>query len=540
MWEADAGSLRISFVSLAAEQVLGFPLSAWRAEASFFLDRVHPDDRDRVLGVLRSAAADRADERIEHRMLTADGRTVWVHTGVTVGKRPEGGAVLHGITMDITDLHLAAEEVQNRARQQAATAALGQIALAGASLRALFQQGTEAVARELRVELAAVMELSHDDRTLRLAAAHGFPEDAVGRDVVVAESGTLWAKDCAPPADVGPAATFALLSRRPVVSEDFATDRRFELLPLVREVGAASGATVAIAGDSRCYGALAAYARSRRAFTTDDVHFLESVANILAAAVERDRLLADLHDARERAERSARGREELVTILSHDLRNALGAVLLAAQLASRSAELPDKEAAVKRQLGRITRQVGSINRLLSSILDVGRIERGRLSMERAPRAPAAVAQEAIELVAPQAEDRGLSLTVQVAQDLPPILADRERMVQVLANLLGNAVKFTRQGGVTLSARAEGDEVLFSVADTGPGIPDDQLPRLFDRYWQAPSGARQGVGLGLFVAKSIVEAHGGRIWVESAGEDGSTFRFTVPIAEERTGDPPTKT
>ncbi|HYH79019.1 MAG TPA: HAMP domain-containing sensor histidine kinase, partial [Longimicrobium sp.] len=128
-----------------------------------------------------------------------------------------------------------------------------------------------------------------------------------------------------------------------------------------------------------------------------------------------------------------------------------------------------------------------------------------------------------------AAERGVVLAVDARADIPDVLADRARLLQVLGNLLGNAVKFTPDGGtVTVGAAPSGDGVGFWVADTGPGIDPAHLPRLFDRFWQAKRGDRAGLGLGLAIAKGIVDAHGGRIWAESIPGQGSTFYFTLPL------------
>jgi signal transduction histidine kinase len=131
-------------------------------------------------------------------------------------------------------------------------------------------------------------------------------------------------------------------------------------------------------------------------------------------------------------------------------------------------------------------------------------------------------------LSPLAKERGVQLSVESAGEPVNVLADKERVSQVLSNLVGNALKFTPRGGaVTVLAEGLGDLVRLSVADNGPGVPPDHLPRLFERFWQAKRVSREGTGLGLYIAKGIVEAHGGRIWAESAPGNGSTFHFTLP-------------
>jgi signal transduction histidine kinase len=152
-------------------------------------------------------------------------------------------------------------------------------------------------------------------------------------------------------------------------------------------------------------------------------------------------------------------------------------------------------------------------------------------VELAPREVDPVVREALEMCRPLTLEKGLASSGGVAPGTPPILADHHRIQQVLANLLGNAIKFSPPGGrISLRAEAAGGEVRFSVSDTGAGVPPDHHDAIFDIYWQGRRGRQMGAGLGLAIAKAIVEAHGGRIWVESELGKGSTFHFTVPAAQ----------
>jgi signal transduction histidine kinase len=177
------------------------------------------------------------------------------------------------------------------------------------------------------------------------------------------------------------------------------------------------------------------------------------------------------------------------------------------------------------------RSADRANRLIRDLLDAARIEDGKLPIEPRRADPASLIRETVELLLPQAADKPLRLEVDAPDDLPAVCADRDRTLQVLTNLVGNAVKFTPAGGRVV-ARAAADassEVRFTITDTGPGLSADELSHLFDRYWQAKKTAKLGTGLGLVIAKGIVEAHGGRIWAESEPGRGSTFHFTLPAA-----------
>jgi len=168
---------------------------------------------------------------------------------------------------------------------------------------------------------------------------------------------------------------------------------------------------------------------------------------------------------------------------------------------------------------------------VSDILDLARIEAGRLELRREPFDLVGALRGAMDRLRRLAEDRGIALTLQAAEGLPQVLADGVRMDQVFTNLLGNALKFTPRGGqITVTARQQGADLLMEIRDSGKGIPPEHLDRIFDRFYRVPlpDGERvEGTGLGLSICKAIVEEHGGRIWVESVMGQGSTFSFTLP-------------
>jgi signal transduction histidine kinase len=190
----------------------------------------------------------------------------------------------------------------------------------------------------------------------------------------------------------------------------------------------------------------------------------------------------------------------------------------------------DRRVQARRQLEVIQRSALRANRLIKDLLDVAKIQAGGLAVDAAPVDVRALVMEAMETATPLAGAAQLKVSCDVGDDLPAVASDRERVLQVFANLIGNAIKFTPKGGeIRILTSLDNTEVRFTIADTGPGIPPEHLKHVFDRYWQAKSTAKLGTGLGLSIAKGIVEAHGGRIWVESPPGSGAQFNFTLPLA-----------
>jgi signal transduction histidine kinase len=224
------------------------------------------------------------------------------------------------------------------------------------------------------------------------------------------------------------------------------------------------------------------------------------------------------------ARRAIDAREEVLKIVSHDLRNPLNTISMSAGL---MLEVTVAEEQRVQQLSMIKRAGERMNRLIQDLLDVAKLEAGRLGIEPKPMDVSQVVTEAVDMLRPLAFEKGIRLDVVVADGLPVIAADAGRALQVLSNLVGNAIKFTpADGRVTIRVEAAAGSVRFCVADTGSGIPPEQLPQIFGRFWQADRSDRRGIGLGLAIAKGIVEAHGGRIWVESRVGEGTSFYFTL--------------
>jgi signal transduction histidine kinase len=292
---------------------------------------------------------------------------------------------------------------------------------------------------------------------------------------------------------------------------------------VIRAAGIRSLALLPLVGRGRLLGVLTlAMTRPDRRLSKADLPFLEDVSQRVALGADNARLY-------HQAQQASRARDDTLAAISHDLRNGLNTVLTAVGLLSRSLP-PDSEGRRdRRHVEAIRRSAKRMNRVIGDLLDVASIEAGRLFVEPRPEAVRPIIAEALEAVRDQALEKALRVEERGNAQMR-ILCDRDRVLQVLGNLIGNAIKFTPDGGsVQVGAESFDDEVLFTVRDTGVGVPPKQLPHVFDRFWQATPKARLGSGLGLTIAKGVVEALGGRIWVESRPGEGTTFFFTLPLA-----------
>lgn len=250
------------------------------------------------------------------------------------------------------------------------------------------------------------------------------------------------------------------------------------------------------------------------------------LALLLSSFEELTRTNEALQASKMRAEAATRARDEVLATVSHDLKNPLGTIYTSSSLLL---EMPLPPDAQRRQIEIIKRTAGRMDRLIMDLLDVSRMEAGRFSVEPAPESLHSIIAESHELLDPIASAKSISLHTELTKTDVTVLADRDRVIQVMSNLIGNAIKFTPESGtITIAAQPDEGMVRLSVIDTGVGIAEENLHRIFDRFWHSGQGG--GSGLGLAIAQGIVRAHNGRIWVES-GQEGTRFHFTLPLHAE---------
>ncbi len=261
---------------------------------------------------------------------------------------------------------------------------------------------------------------------------------------------------------------------------------------------------------------------SGRRYAAADLVFAEELAHRASTAIDNARL-------HRQAQRAVRQRQDVLAVVSHDLRTPLGTIVMGTSLLTDHGDAGVPDGSDRRALELVNRAAAQMDRLINDLLDMSSIDAGHLSLEKEPHALGGLIADVFDTLRPLAARRSLRFeALAVGDGLALVTCDRWRIVQVLSNLVGNAIKFTPEGGsISLRAEARGRDVRFTVADDGPGIDGERLGHVFERYWQAKETARRGTGLGLYICKGIVEAHGGTMGVESEAGRGSTFFFTLP-------------
>ena len=285
----------------------------------------------------------------------------------------------------------------------------------------------------------------------------------------------------------------------------------------------AAGIIMPLLARGQLLGVLGLY-REKGSYDNNDIFLAEELARRGAIALDNARLY-DLVNI------GIRARDDMIGIVSHDLRNPVNAVkMLTGVMLDRRGQEP-----LPTEMGNyasVIRQAAEqMDELIQDLLDVTRVEAGKLAVTLKSVNTEEILSDILRTLAPVAAEKKIALRLNAPDDLPNVLADRERFSQAISNLVGNAVKFSQPGGeITVRVAVLDKEFLFSVSDKGQGMTAEQLSHAFDRFWQSSRTDRQGAGLGLAITKGIVDAHGGRIWAESSPGAGSTFYFTLPIAD----------
>jgi PAS domain S-box-containing protein len=420
----------------------------------------------------------------------------------------QGDAFVALALRDITRRRQAEDGLKARVRQQALVAELGRRVLTGIDLDQLMNEAVNLVRSNLPVECCNVLELLPDGRVLFQAGA-GWEEGLVGQSATEARSAV-------PAAQV-------LRTQTPVIVEDLATDARFPDAFLLRAHGIVSSLNIPLYGHERPFGVLGAHTTRHHRFTDEDIHFVQSVANVLSAAIERKWLEQRQHEHQLLRAEQMMAIGQVAAGVAHELRNPLTSIKGLVQVNLREAaahDLPAEDLAV------IEHEIRRMERTLQTFLDFARPpqpERRRLE-------PAAVVERVFALVAGRSKKQGVSL--RLTQPNAPIWleADQDQLQQLLLNLVLNALDAMPQSGaVEVEIRPPRDgQVELHVRDTGPGIAPHILPKVFETF---VSSKETGVGLGLPVSKRIAEDHGGSLSAYNLPAGGACFVLRLPAAKD---------
>jgi signal transduction histidine kinase/DNA-binding response OmpR family regulator len=445
--------------------------------------------------------------------------------------RIDGALLARAIRYGIERKRLEAERERLRERLEAEHERLRFLAEAGVVLAgSLDLEETLASVSKLAVEFLAdycVIDIVEEDGEVRrLQVAHSDP-----RKADIADQLLRFPLDRSRPHLASAALDHQQATIIRAITDDVlqSVAQSDEHLRLLRALNPISYIAVPLMARDHLLGTLL-FVSCSHSYSDGEMRLAEELARRAALAVDDARLYRHAQDV-------IRARDEVLRIVSHDLRNPLSTISMSAEILM-DEHITFTEEQKLRQLRIVLRSAERMNRLIGDLLDVSRLEAGQLSLDASYHAPERLVGEAIDLHQAQATAKALTITGEVEPQLPPVLADRDRILQVLSNLIGNAIKFTPEGGtITVSADAIGEDVVFGVRDTGPGIAPDQLSNLFRPFWQGRRGGRDGAGLGLAISKGIVEAHGGTISAESELDVGTKVYFTLNPASERraTGD-----
>jgi PAS domain S-box-containing protein len=496
----EQGTIR--FANRAAAQLLGWPADELRGRPLTIImpQRMHLAHE---AGLRRYAATHHSrimGRPIRVPALRRDGTEVDVElTLASVSLEPDRELVL-GTLRDLTDRVELERQLRVVGHMRTVTAAAAHFTSL-LDVDRVVALAAETLVSQFDAALARIWLKEPQGKTLRLRSSAGLSQRIAG-------SSRERIDIASHPFKIGLVAR----TRRPYAKNDLSGDPQFDQEWVAREgLEAATAFPLLVANDLQ--GVLVAF--FRHTIDEDLFEVLAMLAAMVATAVND----ADLYA---RAQRALRARDEVLAVVSHDLRGPLSVIEMGTNTLLRGDERREDVVLRLRRAGR------RMQVLIRDLLDVSAIEAGRLRMEPAAQAVGPLVSEALEQVRPLAEEKHIGLTADVAIPTARLVCDRGRIVQVFANLLGNAIKFTNDGGsVTVKVVEDGDTVRFGVTDTGCGISEDQLPHVFDRYWQGGRSGAGGVGLGLAIARGIVEAHHGTIHAESTRGQGSTFVFDLP-------------
>jgi PAS domain S-box-containing protein len=493
------------------EEEIGTTIDWW-------YERIHSEDREHVVISIQAALDGVGDSwSEEYRFLRGDGGYATVLDCCHIARNEQGIPFrVIGSLMDVTERTRNEEAQRFLAR---ASNLLGEQLDLDRTLAALARLTVPTLADYCLIDL---VEYRGTDGTLRrVASAHVDPT----REVVLRRDEHHALSD---DPDRHPVIR-AVLKREPVLVTECtpavlkAISHDEEHHQQLREMGLCSFIMVPLVARGKSLGVITLVSsQSARRFWPRDLLVAENLAHRAALSIEHAQLFREAQEA-------IRAREEVLGVVSHDLRNPLNVVRLSSAMMLEAAGGERRSENIE-ALERIERASAQMEEMIEDLLDMSSIEAGRFSISRRNYSVEHLIREACDLFYPLAEKKSIRLASSLSEELPEVSIDVRQILRVFSNVVGNAIKFTPEGGeILIGASARDAEVVFTVRDNGIGIDAEKLPHVFDRYWQAEDGDSRGAGLGLAIARGIVEAHGGSIRVQSGEDGGATVRFSIPTA-----------
>ena len=509
-WEWEVRSGRVVW-SPNMEEIHGREPGSFNGTFESFLEDILPEDRDGVVGTIRGALEGSGEDfDIEYQIRRADGEVRWLEARGRVFRDESGRPTrMAGVCADA--MHRKRAEEGLRFLDEASE-------LLSSSLdyeQTLRRLAGLAVPRLADWCLVNVVETGGEVRRLAIEHADPAKQALAHRYAEVFRIGPDNPPLALPAIRTGRSELQSEISEEYFLSRTHSPEQR----EMLRQLGVRSAMVVPLRVREEVLGALTLVTGdSGRRLGPEDLAIAEELARRAALAVENARLYRQ-------AQQAIRGRDRVFAMVSHDLRAPLNTIRICSHLLTEGGAPPERHA---EHLQAIARAADRASRLIGDLLDVARSELGPLPVERQLHDLDTLLREACQGFEAVAARRSVRVECRAPEKLPTVSADRERLLQVLSNLLDNALKFSPTGGsVTVGAACRGSAVEISVADQGPGIPEVEQRRIFDLFSQT-LGPGEGIRLGLAISRAIVEAHGGQIWAESAPGAGSTFRFTLPL------------
>jgi PAS domain S-box-containing protein len=488
VWSADADSMAISFVSPSAEKISGYPPEAWLQEPNFLLDHIFPEDRQKFSEAVTITKAERCDTTIEHRIVNSLGQAVWLHTQLKMARKAESSShEIRGLSVDVTTMKESEETLrENKVRSDFLARASF---ILGENLN--YQNSIERLA-ELVVPHCAdgfAIHLMDATQCLRsLVVAGSIFEDLQMNDVMNEPQGRI------------------LTHHKGTVL----------LAPLIAH--------------EKSFGVLTLIRTRKAPYCDSDLSMARDLALRVVVALEN----AGLHQM---AQSAIRVRDDFLSVASHELKTPLTPLKLHTEILARllrgDSPLEQKVEKVEKNLKNFDRQLDKLAVLIDELLDFSKMNNGKMSLNLETFDLVELAREVVGRFSEQLANAKCELHFDMIVVHPLMVHwDRFRIEQVMINLLTNAAKYAQGKPIHMAIWREDERVFFSVKDEGIGIAENDLDRIFDRFERAVSGKHfAGLGLGLYIVKQLLEAHGGEIKVVSQLHQGSSFTFSIPERAE---------